>query len=48
MFGWKEWDKNLMYMKGNPVKILEIGIGKGETMDKFSQVFLESNKESEY
>lgn len=48
MFGWKEWDKNLMYMKGNPVKILEIGIGKGETMDKFLQVFLEHNKESEY
>lgn len=48
MFGWKEWDKNLLHMKGNPVKILEIGIGKGETMDKFSQVFLEHNKEAEY
>lgn len=48
MFGWKEWDKNLLYMKGNPIKILEIGIGKGETMEKFTQIFLESNKEAEY
>jgi hypothetical protein len=48
MFGWKEWDKNLLHMKGNPVKILEIGIGKGETMEKFTQIFLESNKEAEY
>jgi len=48
MFGWKEWDKNLLHMKGNPVKILDIGIGKGEAMDKFSQVFLEHNKEAEY
>ena len=48
MFGWKEWDKNLLYMKGNPIKILEIGIGKGETMEKFTQIFLESNKKAEY
>lgn len=48
MFGWKEWDKNLLPIPKIPIKILDIGIGNGETMEKFSQVFLEHNKESVY
>jgi hypothetical protein len=48
MFGWKEWDKNILYLQKSSIKILDIGIGNGETMEKFSQVFLEHNKESVY
>jgi predicted O-methyltransferase YrrM len=47
-FGWKEWDNHLLHFIGKPVKILEIGVFKGEAMEKFAQVFLESNKDAEY
>jgi len=47
-FGWKEWDNHLLHFIGKPVKILEIGVFKGDAMEKFAQVFLESNKDSEY
>ena len=48
MFGWKEWNKHLLYMQKSPINILDIGIGNGETLEQFSQVFLEHNKESLY
>jgi len=47
-FGWTEWDKHLLHLRGKPVRILEIGVYKGEAMEKFAQVFLESNSEAEY
>ena len=48
MFGWSQWDKNLLHFKGKPIKILEIGVYKGQAMEKFAQVFLEANKDAEY
>ena len=47
-FGWTEWDKHLLHFRGKPIKILEIGVYKGEAMEKFAQVFLESNNDAEY
>ena len=47
-FGWTEWDNHLLHFRGKPIKILEIGVYKGEAMEKFAQVFLESNKDAEY
>ena len=47
-FGWKEWDNHLLHFRGKPIKILEIGVYKGEAMEKFAEVFLESNKDAEY
>ena len=47
-FGWTEWDNHLLDLKGKPVKILEIGIDKGNVMKKFIDVFLNTNNLAEY
>ena len=48
MFGWKHWDKTILHFKGRDIKILEIGVYKGDAMEKFAEVFLERNKNAEY
>ena len=47
-FGWKEWDTHLLHFIGKPIKILEIGVFKGQAMEKFAEIFLESNNDAEY
>lgn len=47
-FGLKEWDNHLLYFKDKPIKILEIGIDKGDIMKKFIDVFLNNNNLTEY
>jgi len=48
MFALKEWENNLSPMIGKPVKILDIGIYKGNVMEEFAKVFLKSNKDAKY
>ena len=48
MFGWTQWDIHLAKFKNKQVNILEIGVYKGDAMQKFAQVFLDSEPESHY
>ncbi len=48
MFGWTQWDIHLAKFKNKQVNILEIGVYKGDAMQKFTQVFLDSEPESHY
>jgi len=36
---WKEWNKDILYLINKPIKILEIGIGKGEIMKYVTSIF---------
>jgi len=48
MFGWKQWDIHLAKFKKKQINILEIGVYKGDAMEKFAQVFLDSEPNSHY
>jgi hypothetical protein len=48
MFGWKQWDIHLAKFKGKQINILEVGVYKGDAMQKFAQVFLDSEPSSHY
>jgi len=48
MFGWTQWDKHLLKFKDKQVNILEIGVYKGDAMQKFAQVFLDNEPNSHY
>lgn len=36
---WKEWNKDIIYLINMPIKILEIGVGKGEIMKYVTNIF---------
>lgn len=48
MFEWKQWDNHLSKFKGKSVHILEIGVYTGVAMEKFVQLFLDSDPDSHY
>ena len=48
MFALKEWENNLSPMIGKSIKILDIGISKGNIMEEFAKIFLKSNKDAKY
>jgi hypothetical protein len=48
MFGWKLWDIHLAKFKKKQINILEIGVYKGDALEKFAQVFLDSEPNSHY
>jgi hypothetical protein len=48
MFGWKQWDIHLAKFKKKQINILEIGVYKGDALEKFAQVFLDSEPNSHY
>jgi hypothetical protein len=45
---YNEIKKYILYLIGKPVKILEIGIHKGENIQKLTEIFFEKNKKCEY
>lgn len=45
---WSQWQEYLSYLTSNPVKILEIGIGNGDSMKKIVKLFIANNNKSKY